>query len=123
MAEETKRVFIIDDDEEMLQISRRTLEKAGYEVDTSSHPIGVTESIRKFSPHVVLVDVMMPALKGTKVVEILRRYLEPLPPVLLYSNKSPGELKELVIDSGADDYISKTDGPSALVRKVRAHLV
>lgn len=123
MAEEKKRVFVIDDDEELLRIAKRTLEKAGFEVETSSHTIGVTKSIMKFVPHIVLVDVMMPALKGTKVIEILRKSLDPLPPVLLYSNKSPSELKELAIDSGADDYICKTDGPSALVRKVRTYLI
>jgi len=112
MAEEKKRVFIIDDDEEILLISQRTLEKAGYIVGASSHAIGVTQSIRKFSPDIVLVDVMMPALKGNKVVDILRKCLDPLPPLLL-----------LAIDSGADDYICKTDGPSALLRKVRSHLM
>ncbi len=121
MEESKKRVYVLDDDEGILSIAKRILDKSGFEVRTSSRAIGTTNDIKEFSPHVLLVDVMMPALKGTKVVEIVRKLLDPIPIIILYSNKSADELRELSIESGADDYLCKTEGPQALLRKVRMH--
>ena len=121
MEVERKRVFILDDDEGLLLATKRTLEQAGFEVKMSNRPIGATKDIQKFSPHVLLLDVMMPALKGTKIVGIIRKTLTPTPVIILYSNKASDELRELAIECGADDYLCKTDGSLGLLRKIRMH--
>jgi len=121
MEEERKRVFVLDDDEGLLLATKRTLEQSGFEVKVSNRPIGATKDIQEFSPHVLLLDVMMPALKGTKIVGILRKSMNPSPVIILYSNKASDELRELAIECGANDYLCKTDGPSGLLRKIRMH--
>ena len=71
MEDSPKRVYILDDDEGILSIAKRILEKSGFKVKASSQAIGATNEIKKFEPHVALIDVMMPALKCTKTVEII----------------------------------------------------
>ena len=121
MEEEKKRVFVLDDDEGMLIATKRMLEQAGFDVRVSNHAIGASKDISKYYPHIVLLDVMMPALKGTKIVGIIRKNMDPAPVIILYSNKASDELRELAIESGADDYLCKTEGPSGLLRKIRMH--
>ena len=123
MEEPKKRIYVLDDDEGILLVTKRVLEQAGYSVRASNKPIGATNDIKKFSPDLVLLDVMMPALKGTQIVNIIRKTMPQPPVIILYSNKASDELRELAIECGADDYLCKTEGPHGLLRKVRMHTI
>jgi DNA-binding response OmpR family regulator len=112
------KVFIIDDDENALNMARRVLEKADYEVATTTRVIGTTSAINSFEPDIILLDVMMPALSGERMVELLQKGLRKKPRIILFSNKSEDELVKLTRESGADDHIAKISGPSSILRKV-----
>jgi len=116
------KVFIIDDDPVSVQLFTTALQRAGFIVESTTQVIGTTAIINKFSPDIVLLDVMMPALSGEKLVQILKQGVRSQPVVILLSNKNEDELKKLVQGSGADDYITKLSGPSALLRKVNEHI-
>jgi len=118
----TYKVFVLDDEETSCQLAKQALTKAGYEVMVQTKAIGATNAIRGFAPHLVLLDVMMPALSGDNLVEIIAKTIRPRPKLLFYSNKSDNELKELVEKSGADGFICKVDGPASLIRAVNAVL-
>jgi DNA-binding response OmpR family regulator len=112
------KVFIIDDDENALNMAKRVLEKSDYEVAITTQVIGTTTAINNFQPDIILLDLMMPALSGERMVEILRKGLRTRPCIILFSNKSEDELKKLVEETGADDYIAKINGPASIMRKV-----
>jgi len=117
-----ERVFILDDDERSCKLAQMVLERAGYNVMSKTQAIGATNSIRAFDPDLVLIDVMMPALSGDNLVEILNQKLDPRPRIIYYSNKSEHELRELMEKTGADGFVCKVDGPGAMVSKVRKYL-
>ena len=68
-----KRVFVIDDDEVMLLTCRRTLEKAGYEVETFENGLDGIRRIEQLPPELLLVDLKMPELDGLQVIERVRK--------------------------------------------------
>ncbi len=116
------KVFIIDDDENALNLARRILEKSDYEVVTTTQVIGSTAAINSFKPDVILVDLMMPALSGERMVELLQKGLHYKPKIILFSNKSEDELRKVAKETGADDYIAKINGPASIMRKVSENM-
>ncbi len=116
------KVFLIDDDPVARQLFSRVLEKAGFSVMGTDRVIGTTSMINEFAPDIILLDVMMPALSGDKMVKILRQAIRSGPTIILVSNKSEDELRKLKEESGADDFITKIGGPNLLLRKVNEHI-
>ena len=116
------KILLVDDDDAALKLFGRALEDAGFEVLASSQSIGTTNRAKDFEPDVILLDVMMPALAGNKMVKLLQENVPRQPTIILLSNKEEDELKKICQECGADDYVSKVSGPAALVRKVREHL-
>ena len=117
-----RKIFVLDDDEHSCQLAQQALARAGFVVEVQTRAIGATVNIKAFGPDLLLLDVMMPALSGDSLVEILQRALKPCPKILFYSNKSANELRELVERTGVEGYVCKVDGPANLVRKVRQAL-
>jgi DNA-binding response OmpR family regulator len=116
------KVFLIDDDPTTLQLYSKALENAGFTVLASSQVIGMVSNINEFSPDVILLDVMMPALAGDKVVKILRQSVRSQPTIVLLSNKDEKELAKIARECGADDFIPKIQGPFSVVRKINEHI-
>jgi len=116
------KVFLIDDDPATLQLYTRALENAGFSVDSTSQVIGTVNKINNFSPDVILIDVMMPALAGDKVVKILKQSVRSQPCIILLSNKGEDELRSLTQECGADDFITKMSGPFSVIRKINEHM-
>jgi len=115
----SQKVFILDDDENACQLAEMVLKKAGYEVSTLTKAIGASNAIRNFGPDLLLLDVMMPALSGDNLVEIINKTVKPRPKIIFYSNKSAQDLRELVEQTGVDGYVCKVDGTGTLVKTVR----
>ena len=116
------KVLLIDDDQAILQILSRALQEAGFETSISSQAIGTTNRVKEFAPDVIIMDVMMPALAGNKLVKLLKDTMDTItnqPIMILVSNKHEDELKKLAQECGADDYATKLSGPASVVRKVK----
>jgi DNA-binding response OmpR family regulator len=116
------KIFLIDDDPATLQLYTTALKNAGFLVDSTSQVIGTVSKINDFSPDVILLDVMMPALGGDKVVKILKSSVRSQPRIILLSNKGEDELRNLTQECGADDFITKMSGPFSVIRKVNEHM-
>jgi len=118
-----RKIFILDDDETACQLAERFLGKAGYEVKSQTRAIGATSSIKAFAPDLVLLDVMMPAVSGDSLVEIILKNVKPTPKILFYSNKLEDELRELSKKNAVAGYVCKVHGPAALLRTIQSVLI
>jgi len=114
------RVFVVDDDEQQLDLLDRGLRAFGFEVRTSSSPIGVTNAVREFKPHVVLLDVNIPALSGDKLVTLLRRSLDTEGQLILFSSSDQDRLRRLAREVSADGWIQKGLATADLAKRIRS---
>ncbi len=67
-----KTVLIIDDEPDLVEISKTHLEEAGYCVITASNGIEGLELAKKSKPDLILLDIVMPGMDGLEMLETLR---------------------------------------------------
>ena len=116
------RVLVVDDSEVILLATAEGLSAEGFEVETATNPILVASQLRKFSPHVLLLDVDMPALKGPDVVAALRKTdaLGSTSVVLYSATENEENLRRLARECGAAEALPKSIRGPALARRLQA---
>jgi DNA-binding response OmpR family regulator len=101
------RVLIIDDDVDFLQLMKRRLGRRGFEVHTTQSPIGFTHLVRAIEPHVVLIDVNLPAVPGTRLVDLAKAKARPDTRFFLLSQLEQEELDRLAREHGCHGAFNK----------------
>jgi two-component system KDP operon response regulator KdpE len=116
----TERILAIDDDYLLLQLIQRSLESAGYEVTIALNGESGLQQLRKTSPHLVILDVMMPQMDGWEICRRIRD-LSTVPVIML---TALGSHQDIVkgLKMGADDYLVKPFHPEELQARVEAVL-
>ena len=113
-------VLVVDDDEEQLDMVRRFLRLEGFEVEICSSPIGVSNIVRRMKPSVVLLDVIIPALSGPNLLQLLKRQVDGAGTrFVLFSSEDADKLRRLAGEFGADAFIQKGVDGQALARRLR----
>jgi two-component system, OmpR family, alkaline phosphatase synthesis response regulator PhoP len=120
-----KRILVVDDSELVLVMARDALEAAGYEVFTATNGIQANSYIFSTAnrPDLIILDVMMPLLDGNKKAKILKeKEFSKNIPIIFLSSKSDDELRQLVIEAGADGYIRKPFTSQSIVSGIQRYL-
>jgi len=118
IATERQRILAVDDNEEILDLIRLTLE-AEYDVVTISDPVDLYEVLDVFEPDLLILDIMMPRINGFQLIEMLRKSLgtKDLPILVLSAKNSAGEIKH-GYKLGATLYLTKPFVPDRLKKNV-----
>lgn len=108
-AAEVLTVLVIDDSDIARARMAAVLEEAGMRVLSLASPIGATRSIMANSVDVVVIDVLMPAMRGDRLAALFRRNprFQDLG-VVLVSGAAPEELERLSLEVEADATVSKS---------------
>ncbi len=118
-----KRILVIEDDRDIVELVRYNLEKEGFQVMASGDGSTGLAQLRKSSPDLLVLDLMLPKLPGLEVCKEVRRdpALNRLPILMLTAR---GEEADRVVglELGADDYVTKPFSPRELVARVKALL-
>lgn len=123
MKKEDIKILLVDDEPDILEIIRFNLDKEGYQVSMASNGIEALEVAKKFLPHLIILDVMMPELDGIETCERLRqddRFQETI--VMFLTARGEDYSYVAAFDAGADDYVTKPVKPKVLVSKVKGLL-
>lgn len=101
-------VLVIDDSDVARAEMMRVLELAGFRVMGLASPIGATRTILEFGVRCVVIDILMPGMRGDRLAALFRgnHRLRDLG-VVLVSGASPAELLSLSVESGANAVVSK----------------
>ncbi len=113
------RVFVIDDDERQLRLIESMLRSEGFEVATTTEPIGSSNLVRAFEPDVVLLDVHIPALSGDRLLGLLRKVTHKSTRLVLHSAADLESLRERARAVGADGWIQKNFDSGRLATELR----
>lgn len=118
-----ERVLLVDDDEELAQFYKLSLESAHMVVKTLSNPENVLECIQEFQPELILIDLYMPEYDGMEVAALIRQYdaLASIPIVYLSSEHNTNT-QALALAKGGDDFLTKPIDEHALQVSVKARV-
>ena len=115
-----KRILIVEDEPDIVFSLREDLRRQGYETEAVADG---EQAVRRGGEgwDLILLDVMLPKLDGFDVCRELRRQGVSAPIILLTARSQESD-KEVGLDSGADDYVTKPFSLRELRARVRAHL-
>lgn len=117
------KILLVDDEPDILEIIEYNLQKQGYIVLTENDGKKAIETAKLHTPHLIILDVMMPVLNGVETCEQLRK-IDSLKDTLIVFLSARGEDFSLLagFEAGADDYITKPITPKLLLSKIKAIL-
>jgi DNA-binding response OmpR family regulator len=116
----TARVLVVEDDEDIADVLRRSLRQEGYEVRTSADGVDALDVAAGFVPDLVVLDLGLPRLDGVEVCRRLRADGDV--PILMLTARAETEDRVGGLDSGADDYLVKPFERQELLARIRALL-
>jgi DNA-binding response OmpR family regulator len=114
------RVLLVDDQPDLIEGFRQLLELEGFEVDIHTSVITLPLTVRRIDPDVILLDLSLPALSGSALLQHgAHKLLRTKAPVILFSGRSATELSRMTEELGADGYLCKTDDLNDAIRRIR----
>src|ERR1700694_84333 len=120
------RILIVDDHEDNIELLRARLEARGYEVQGANDGQEALDTVDRWCPDLILLDVMMPKMDGMEVVRRLKAKTDrkelPFIPVIMQTALDSTENKVEGLDAGADDYITKPINFAELEARVNSLL-
>src|SRR5215467_14935449 len=117
----TDRILVVEDDRAVQRALRRLFEAEGYTVLAASDGKEAVELFRNILPSAVVLDLRLPGLSGREVCGELKQQ-SPSVPIIVLSAASDVSDKVLLLELGADDYVTKPFSPRELLARVRAAL-
>ena len=116
-----ERIFVIEDDENIQEIVKLSLESNGYQVILFDNAIDAIAAFHEFAPDLAIFDVMLQQMDGIKAVKKIRETNTQVP-ILILRAKDTEIDKIHGLDSGSDDYMTKPFGVLELCARVRTLL-
>ncbi len=121
MEGKAKRILIVDDEPDILEIISYNLLKEGYEIYTAKDGNEAIERAKQLNPDLIILDIMMPKKTGIEVCNILRTQTMFQQTLIIFLTALSDEASQIKgLESGADDYVNKPISPKVLVSRVNA---
>jgi len=118
---QSKKVFVFDDNVDILELCTIILEDAGYEIKTSSTSNNIVEQVSAYMPDIIFMDNWLPDVGGIDATRELKAHntLNTIPVIYFSANN---DVKSLADQAGADGYLSKPFDIAELEEIIKKHL-
>lgn len=113
------RVLIVEDDRAVRKVLKHLFQTEGYTVDLTTDGTTGLAAFRGAQPSVVILDLKLPGISGRDICREIKN-AAPHVPVIILSAASDVMDKVVLLELGADDYITKPFSPRELLARVRA---
>lgn len=118
-----RKILVVDDTVENLNILKNILENAGFDVYLSKDGFHAIEIAKQLKPNLILLDILMPKIDGYETCKILKNEHDTKDiPIIFLSALSGSEDKIKAFDVGGIDYIPKPFHDKEVISRVKAHL-
>jgi len=116
---DNKKILVVDDDLDTVEIIRLKLEAAGYKVVTARDGYECIAKCQEVEPDLLIIDIMMPKLSGFKVVKLLKsdKKLAVMPIIMLTARTQEAD-RQIARDIEADKYMTKPFDPDEVLKTV-----
>ncbi len=118
--EDTKRIFIVEDERRIARFVQIELEHEGFQTATEDNGRRAYERIMQEDYDLVLLDIMLPEMDGVTICRKVRELSNI--PIIMLTAKAEVEDKVNGLDIGADDYMTKPFAMQELLARIRAAL-
>ncbi|MFN2235646.1 MAG: response regulator [Anaerolineales bacterium] len=115
---EEEKILVVEDETDVQTLLYTILSQEGYQVQIASDGPTALDIIQVDSPNLVLLDWMMPGMRGLQVCRNIRRWSN-IPIIMVTSKKSQADLVA-ALDAGVDDYVTKPFQTEELLARIRA---
>ena len=115
-----KRILIVDDEVQLVEMVKMRLEAAGYEVISAYDGQEGFDKAKRDKPDLIILDLMLPKMDGYKVCGLLKndaRYSKI--PIIMFTARVQEEDVRLGKDLGAEEYVTKPFDPKVLLSKIK----
>ncbi len=116
-----EKILIIEDDISLYKPLTRAFEAAGYSPEFASNGTAGLEAFRAAPPVLLVLDLALPKIHGRDVCRTIKKEAPSVPIVILSASDDQVD-KVLLLELGADDYITKPYSPKELIARVHAVL-
>jgi len=113
------RILVIEDDGALRKVLRRLFSSEGYEVDVAADADCGLERLRQGTPAAVVLDLPRPGSSGCDLCKKIANLIPGLPLIILSGSSDVAD-KVLLLEMGADDYVTVPFSPRELVARLRA---
>ena len=124
MVAEKPLIFVADDDELLLQLVSHKLQQRGFRCRCVSNGEELLAAVVETSPHVIVLDAMMPVVDGFETLRRLRdgQSTSSIPVLMLTARRGEADVVR-ALELGASDFVAKPFLPEELVLRVKQLLV
>jgi DNA-binding response OmpR family regulator len=115
-----KRILVVDDEKDLIEVLTLRLEANGYEVVSAYDGQDGLDKAKREKPDLIILDLMLPKMDGYKVCGLLKsnsRYNKI--PIILFTARAQEADKKLGEELGGDAYINKPFEPQTLLAKIK----
>jgi two-component system cell cycle response regulator DivK len=119
----SKRVLVVDDQEDNRRILRDLLETVGYAVIEAEDGEQAVSLAQEHVPDLILMDIQLPVMDGYEATRRIKAEpaLKAIPVIAVTSYALSGD-DEKAFEAGCEAYVTKPFSPKALLAKVREYL-
>jgi DNA-binding response OmpR family regulator len=114
-----ERILVVEDDHAVQKALRRLFETEGFEIEIVADGRSAIEAFQKTVPTAIVLDLRLPQMSGRDVCREIKQQA-PSIPIIVLSAASDVSDKVLLLELGADDYVTKPFSPRELLARVRA---
>jgi two-component system, OmpR family, alkaline phosphatase synthesis response regulator PhoP len=119
----SKKILIVEDEPDILQLVKLYLEKEGFRTATAVNGAQALKKVKEDKPDLIVLDLMLPEIDGLEVCKRLRSIPDTaLLPIIMLTAKAEESDTVIGLELGADDYVAKPFSPKALVARIKALL-
>ena len=115
---EGARIMVVEDNEMLLALLRRALEREGYEVIPAPNGVEMMKTLHSSHPDLIVLDVGLPDVDGRDLLAALKKDPRTFHiPVVVWSGGGEQSDRRIALELGAEDYVQKGP-PSTLIPKI-----
>lgn len=116
-------IYSVEDDINISDLIKYTLEGAGFDIKCFSNGNDMLEALKMQTPNLILLDIMLPDIDGTEILKIIRTDYSYLPIKVIMLTAKSSEINIVMgLNAGADDYMPKPFSVLELIARVKANL-